>query len=149
MAKQKCQLWRGSLSRPSASTLNARDELKLCVIKDLLDGKTDVEHAAAKLHRSVRQVQRLKARAKKMGLSQLIHASRGRLPTNKISSETWEKVISLVRSKYVGIAFAELREILERNHSIVVGRESLRKQLRAAGVPPKRATRRHRAQDDN
>lgn len=131
------------------SASEANDELKRRVIKDLLEGKTNVQRAATKLNRSVRQVQRLKARATKLGLSQLIHASRGRRPTNKISPEIWERVISLVRSKYSGIAFAELRDILERNHSIVVGRESLRKQLRAAGLPPKRAAFKRRGQDNN
>ena len=116
----------------------ARPELRGDVLTALAKGEISVEEAAARLGRSVRQVYRIRARARKLGASQLRHGNVGRPPANKISAEIWEQVVSLVRSKYAGIPYYELQEILLRHHNISVGRESLRKRLRAAGIPSKR-----------
>jgi transposase len=103
----------------------------------LLEGTISVEDAAARLGRSVRQVYRIRARAREQGVS-LRHGNEGRTPPNKIAPEVWEEVIALARTVYAGIPHYELQGILLREHNISVGRESLRKKLRAAGIPSKR-----------
>lgn len=107
------------------------------IVLALLEGRISVKDAAAKLGKSVRQVYRIKARARERGV-QLRHGNEGRTPPNKIASEIWDEVIELARTVYSGIPYYELQEILRSEHNISVGRESLRKKLRAAGIPSKR-----------
>lgn len=114
------------------------DEKHLDVIIALVDGRMDIGEASRKLKKSVRQLYRLKARAKSSGIANLAHGNKGRVPANKISPATWEKVIALVRSKYNGLSYYALQEILAREHGISIGRESLRKKLRAAGINQKK-----------
>src|SRR5215813_10231128 len=114
------------------------DDLRLSVIIALIDGSIDVAEAATRLQKSVRQIYRIKARAQKSGLGSLAHGNRGRAPANKISAEVWEKVLTLARSQYSGLSYHDLKEVLAREHRISIGRESLRKRLRAAGLPLKK-----------
>jgi transposase len=107
------------------------------IVLALLEGRISVQEAARKLGKSVRQVYRIKARARERGVS-LRHGNEGRTPANKIAPEIWNEVIELARTVYAGIPYYELQEILLTEHSISVGRESLRKKLRAAGIPSKR-----------
>jgi hypothetical protein len=47
------------------------------IIQDLKHGKIDGTEAAKKLHLSVRQTKRLKARVTKLGLIGIVHGNRG------------------------------------------------------------------------
>lgn len=114
------------------------DDVRLSVIIALIDGSIDVAEAATTLQKSVRQIYRMKARAQKAGIGSLAHGNRGRAPANKISAEVWEKVLALARSEYIGLSYHELKDVLAREHRILIGRESLRKQLRAAGISMKK-----------
>ncbi|HMG32336.1 MAG TPA: helix-turn-helix domain-containing protein [Blastocatellia bacterium] len=118
-----------------------RPELRGDIITALARGDISVQQAAAKLGRSVRQVYRIRAKARQHGGAELRHGNIGRTPANKISAEVWERVVSLVRTKYTGVPYYELQDILRRHHNISIGRESLRKRLQAAGIPSKRDTR--------
>ena len=141
MAKQNCQ--RKARSTPNRQRpRESEDELKREVMKALLRGEIEIPDAAAMLRRSARQVYRIKAKAKAYGVGLLAHGNKGRRAPNRIGDETWERVIELARTMYSGVAYAELTEILITRHHIRVGRESLRKQLRAAGISPKRTPRR-------
>lgn len=77
----------------------------------------------------------------KDGLSGLLHGNRGREPANKADGRLWRRVLKLAAEKYRGINERHLQELLAREHSIGVCRESLRKRLRAAGLEPKRSRR--------
>lgn len=103
-----------------------------------MNGGLDVESAAKTLDLTVRQVYRLKAVAKRQGISGVLHKGRGRTPPNKIPLELWDMILGLARGEYRDLNDYELREVLARNHKILISRESLRKKLRAAGIPPKR-----------
>jgi transposase len=107
-----------------------------------VQGKIDPGEAAARLGRSVRQVYRMKAKARRLGASYLTHGNRGKIPANKISAEVRDEIVAVVQDHYTGLSHSELQEILSRDHGISVGRESLRKMLRAAGIPSKRQTAR-------
>jgi hypothetical protein len=50
-------------------------------------------------------------------------------------------VLKLAGDKYGGVNDRHLQELLAHKHSIEVGRESLRKRLRAADIAPKRSRR--------
>ena len=107
------------------------------IIQALLDKKLDVKSASKKLAISERQVYRLLAQARKQGTPSLLHGNTGKTPHNKIEPEVWEKIVALTRGFYSELNDRELQRALKRDYGINVGRESLRKQLRAAGIPPK------------
>lgn len=75
------------------------------------------------------------------GLAGLFHANRGRAPANKSDARLWQRVLKLAREKYRDLNDCHFQELLAREHSIDVCRESLRRRLRAAGLSPKRGRR--------
>ena len=121
--------------------LTMKDQQRVEVVQALMDSRLTVPQAAHVLGLSERQVWRLLTRARDDGLAGLLHAGRGREPVNKSDQRLWQRVLKLAAEKYRGVNDRHLQELLAREHSIEVGRESLRKQLRAAGLEPKRSRR--------
>jgi transposase len=121
--------------------LTKEENYRLEIIQALIKGKIDIKEATKLLALSQRQIYRLLAKVQQGDITCVLHANKGKKPTNKISDEIWQQVLSLVQQQYSGINDLHLQELLKRNHNLYVGRESLRKRLRAAGRTPKR---RHR-----
>ena len=121
--------------------LTKEEKNRLEIIQALIEGKLDVEDAATLLSLSVRQIYRLIARADEGSISSILHANKGRVASNKIADQLWERILLLVKQHYQGVNDRHLQEILRREHSIEVGRESLRKRLRLEGFAPKRKRR--------
>ena len=121
--------------------LTMKDQQRVEAVQALMDSRLTVPQAAHVLGLSERQVWRLLTRARDDGLAGLLHAGRGRAPVNKSDARLWQRVLKLAGEKYRGVNDRHLQELLAREHSIEVGRESLRKQLRAAGLEPKRSRR--------
>lgn len=118
------------------------------VIQAVLDQRMNVERAARILNRSIRQVYRLVSKARKQGLSNIVHGNIGRSPSNKIGEEVWSQVLFLARTRYRNANDHELQRILEEEHNLKLSRESLRKKLRASGINPRVKTS-HRQQEYN
>lgn len=118
-----------------------KDQERIEAVQALMDSRLTVEQAAQVLGLGERQVWRLLARAREDGISGLLHGNRGREPANKSDGRLWQRVLKLARERYGGVNDRHLQELLAREHSIDVCRESLRKQLRAAGLEPKRPRR--------
>jgi transposase len=116
--------------------LNSR--LRAQVIKAVKEGRLTVQRAAESLGKSPRQVYRLLAAARRGESTSLPHGNKGREPINKIPRKIWDEVIQLARNHYTVVSDLQLHRLLREQHNLTVGRESLRKQLRAAGIPPKR-----------
>src|SRR3990172_6509027 len=121
--------------------LTMKDKNKIEVIMAVMDGKIEVRDAGKILSRSCRQIYRMLASVRKEGISGLIHKNRGRKSLRRINDKTRDKIISLVGGEYGGINDIYLKEILEREEDIKIGRETLRKMLRKAGIAPKRKRR--------
>lgn len=121
--------------------LTMKDQQRIEVMQALMDARLTAAQAAQVLGRSERQVWRLLARARADSLAGLLHAGRGREPVNKSDERLWRRVLKLAAEKYQGVNDRHLQELLAREHGINVCRESLRKHLRAAGIPPKRSRR--------
>ena len=121
--------------------LTMKDTQRVEVIQALMDGRLTVAQAAQVLGRSERQVWRLLARARADGLTGLLHGNRGREPANKSDGSLWQRVLKLAGEKYQGVNDRHLQELLARQHSVHVCRESRRKRRRAAGLAPKRSPR--------
>lgn len=121
--------------------LTKEEKNRIEIIQAVIEGKLDVDAATTLLSLSVRQVYRLIARADEGNITSILHANKGRVVSNKIADQLWDWILSLVKQEYQGINDRHLQEILKRDHSIVVGRESLRKRLRLEGFAPRRKRR--------
>jgi transposase len=121
--------------------LTMREKTRIEAVQAVMDGRLTVAEAATALNLSERQLYRLLAAARTEGLTGLVHGNRGRTPWNKSDEALWKDVLRLVQKRYTDINDRHLQELLERNHSIRVHPEALRRHLRAAGIAPKRSRR--------
>lgn len=121
--------------------LTMKEEHRINVIQKVMDGRMTRGQAGAVLERSERQIYRLLSKARGFGIQGLIHSNKGRESPRKKPEAFWKRVLEIVRKRYRDVNDRHLQELLEREEEIRVGRESLRKQLRAAGITPKRKRR--------
>ncbi len=121
--------------------LTMREKTRIEAVQAVMDGRLSVAEAAHVLNLSERQVYRSLAAARDEGLTGLVHGNRGRTPWNKSDEALWKNVLRLVRRHYTGVNDQHMCELLEREHSISVHPEALRRRLRAAGLAPKRSRR--------
>jgi transposase len=121
--------------------LTMKEKQRIDAIQSVMDDKITVADASRVLGLSERHVWRLLAAIRANGLEAVSHGNRGRRPWNRADGGMWEEILALIRKRYANINDLHLKEILEREHQIVVGRESLRQKLRAAGIGPKRKRR--------
>jgi transposase len=121
--------------------LTMKEKTRVEAVQAIMDGRLSVAQAAHVLNLSERQVYRALAAAREQGLIGLVHGNRGRAPWNKGNEALWGSVLRLVQKRYTDINDCHLQELLEREHSIHVHPEALRRRLRAAGVAPKRKRR--------
>ncbi|MCP3960553.1 MAG: ISNCY family transposase [bacterium] len=79
-----------------------------------------------------------------------LYSNRGRPASNRLSAKTRQRVLELVKKKYVGFNDTHLCEVLAEREKIVLGRETLRSLLRREGLGPKRKrrVRQHRRRRD-
>jgi transposase len=121
--------------------LTMREKTRIEAVQAVMDGRLSVAEAAHVLNLSERQVYRALAAARGEGLTGLVHGNRGRVPWNKSDAALWSRVLRLVHERYTEVNDQHLCELLEREHSIQVHPEALRRHLRAAGIAPKRKRR--------
>jgi len=94
--------------------------------------------AAAMLRLSVRQVFRLKARVRTQGARGIIHGNTGRQPANAKPLSLRQRVLELHEAKFPKYNDYHFAEALEEEYQLKVNPETLRRWLRAGGIPAKR-----------
>lgn len=125
--------------------LKERQLVRLRVIETTFADRT-ARAAAAMLRLSVRQVFRLKARVHADGPGGIIHGNTGRQPANARPDSLRQHVLELHRTLFAKYNDYHFAEALEEEHQIKVPPETIRRWLRAAGIPAKR---RHRSQGNH
>lgn len=118
-----------------------KEKTRIEAVQAVMDGRLTAAEAATVLNLSERQVYRALAAAREQGLTGLVHGNRGRAPWNKGDEALWRRVLRLVQQRYTDVNDQHLCELLEREHSICLHPEALRRHLRAAGIAPKRRRR--------
>jgi transposase len=121
--------------------LTMKEKTRIEAVQAVMDGRLTAAEAATALNLSERQLYRCLAAAREEGLTGLVHGNRGRAPWNKSDEALWARILRLVRQRYTDVNDQHLQELLEREHSIRVHPEALRRRLRAAGRAPKRSRR--------
>ena len=122
-------------------TLTMQDQQRIEVLARWVAGAVTPAEAAALLGRSERTAWRLRARFLAEGVAGLVHGNRGRPSPRRVPAGTAERIVALVRERYRGANDCHLAELLATEEGIVVGRSTLRRLLREAGIPSPRRRR--------
>ena len=104
------------------------------IIQCLLDERITNGEASRSLSLSIRQIQRIKRRVSENGVRGVFHGNKGRKPVHAFSLDVRETVLSLFKEKYYDFNFSHLADYLLEAEDIQIGRETLRKWLRSAGL---------------
>jgi transposase len=124
---------------------------RLDVVTRLEKKQLPVVQAARVLGLTERQVRNLRAELRKRGRRAVIHGNAGRRPPNRLRHKTRTRILSLRRGKYRGdINDAHFTEKLVEDEKISVSLSTVRRVLRAAGIPAvrrRRPPRHHRRRD--
>jgi len=117
-------------------TLNAKQQRKVEILARLEAGVLDVTTAAETLGVEARQVRRLRARFRQEGMAAVIHGNAGCQPANRTDSTIVERIVALAgpQGKYDDLNVCHLQELLERDEDICIGRSTLDRLLKQAGV---------------
>lgn len=107
-------------------TMSTKEIDRLGVINRLVDRQIVAREAGEQLGLSVRQIKRLKKRLKKEGTLGLIHHSRGQSSNRKLNETIVDKIVGLLKTKYVGFGPTLAAEKLNEINNIKISDETLR-----------------------
>lgn len=107
-------------------TMSAKETDRLAVIVKLINKQINGTEASQQMRLTTRQVRRLKGRVKKYGAQGLVHRGRGVPSNRKIKQILADKIISLLRTVYVGYGPTLAAEKLSERNEIAVSDEALR-----------------------
>jgi len=129
-------------------TLNPKQQRTVEILTRLEVDVLDVGTAAQLLGVGVRQVCRLRARFRQEGMTAVIHGNCGRSPVNRTDAAVVAQIVALAGpdGKYHDLNTCHLQELLAQQEQIAIGRSTLDRLLKQAGVrrPAKRAPPVHR-----
>ncbi len=126
--------------------LSQKELQRVEVISRCVQGNLTCARAAELLDLSPRHVKRLKSRYRQGSAAALAHVSRGRPSPRRLPEPVRECILTLARTRYAGFNDHHLCEKLAAFEGLSLGRETLRRLLRAAGLgsPRKRRAPTHR-----
>ena len=120
----------------------SREECKrVRVMESVMVGRITLSAATEFLGVCYRQAKRIKCKYQELGIAGIVHGNRGRKPSNALDRKTCDKVVGLYQRTYFDSNDTHYTELLLERESIHIGRESVRKLLRGAGIKPKRKGR--------
>jgi transposase len=132
--------------RQGTFALSQKELQRVAVISSCVKGNLACARAASLLNLTPRHVKRLKSRLRQGGEAALAHASRGRPSHRRLPDRVRDRILHLARTTYVGFNDHHLCEKLVEKEGFSLGRETLRRLLRSAGIgsPRKRRAPTHR-----
>ncbi len=123
-------------------TVDRRDQQRIDVLTRWREGSLTAEEAGALLGTSQRTAWRLRRRFTALGADGIVHGNRGRPSPRRLAEATGARIVELARTRYRGVNDSHLAELLAEDEGIRVGRSSLQRLLRGAGVGTTRTRRR-------
>lgn len=114
--------------------LTMKENKRIKVLQEVIGKKITVSEAVRQIEVSERHGWRLLAKLKEGGPLALAHGNRGRPSDRQLSKEVKEMVINLRRTTYDGFNDRHFTDSLASEEKIKIGRESVRKWLRSAGI---------------
>jgi transposase len=116
--------------------LNPKQQREVEILTRLEAGALDPGSAAMLLGVSSRQIRRLRARFRQEGFEAVIHGNAGRIPANRTDPATLDRILALAgpEGKYRDLNVCHLKDILEQQEQIGIGRSTLDRLLKQAGL---------------
>jgi len=126
--------------------LSQKEQARLETLNRVLEGQLLVREAAMVFGVSERHTWRMLAAYRQHGAAAIAHGNRGRCPVNATPANVSRQVIELARTRYVGVNYTHLTELLEEQEGIALSRSTVRSILLNAGMasPRRRRPPRHR-----
>jgi len=118
--------------------LTTREQTRLQILNAVLERWWLVREAVEVLGVSERHVWRILAAYRKEGAAALSHGNRGRHPANTTPGGVKQRVVSVMRERYLGINHTHLTELLAERGGIVLSRSNVRRLLVGARLPSSR-----------
>lgn len=128
-------------------TLSRREMQRMQVLEQVVRKTVSLKGGAALMKVSYRQAKRLLARYRREGPKGLAHRHRGRSAPNARGQDVRQRVLTLHREVCGQFNDSHFVQMLEEREGLRIGRETVRRWLREAGIRPKRRRRppRHRS----
>jgi len=119
--------------------LNPKQQREVEILTRLEAGAVDGVTAAALLGVGTRQVRRRLAGFRQEGFAVVIHGNSGRSPANRTDPGLYERILVLAGpgGRYHDLNICHLQELLDEEERIVIGRSTLDRLLKQAGVRQK------------
>lgn len=131
-------------------TLTMKENRRLQVFQEVLSGERTVREASDAVRISERQGWRVLAAVREHAALGVIHGNRGKPCPFRIADEVRDQVVALRQGTYAGFNDRHFTDELRDEEKLNLGRESVRKLLRACGMasvkPVKK--RKHRCRRD-
>src|SRR5690348_15802469 len=114
----------------------------------LTSDKVTEEEAVTHLHCNMLTIRRLRQRWEEQGASCVLHGNTGRAPTHKTSVYVTQRLLELAAEagRHYDFNVCHMRSMLRRHEHLLIGRSTLDRLLKEAGIrparEPNRATRR-------
>jgi transposase len=133
--------------REEPISLSVAEQKRAMALNRVLAGEWTRGEAARVLGLSERHLRRLLAAYRQRGPQALAHGNRGRASARATPAETVARALELARGRYAGFNDQHLAEKLAEAEGLALARSTLRRILRAAGLPSPRRRRppKHRA----
>lgn len=128
--------------------MDSKEARRVAVIEQTLAGKFHNQQAAQLLECSVRQVQRLKKKAREEGPTAVLHGNRGRQPHNALPAAKQTEILHLATSQLKDCNYLHMQEVLDTEMGIKISYSSLSRLLRSHHIEtslPKRRRKCHRS----
>jgi len=121
--------------------LRRREVQRMQVLDQVLRGALSLKTATGIMKVCYRQAKRLLARYRREGAKGLAHRRRGQPARNALGPEVRERVLALHQDSYAQFNDTHFVEMLAEREGLRIGRETVRRWLREAGIRPKRRRR--------
>lgn len=121
--------------------LSQREMQRLQVLEQVVRKTLSLKEGSGLMRVSYRQAKRLVNRYLREGPKGLAHRHRGRSAPNARSPEVRSRVLRLHQEFYTQFNDVHFVEMLEEREGLRIGRETVRRWLREAGIGPKRRRR--------
>ena len=120
--------------RQEVMVMTAREAKRLYVVQQVVERTLRQRAAAELLACSVRQLRRWVVRVRQAGPPGIVHQLRGRPSNRRHPVRLQQRVVQLWQTQYRGFGPTLTQEKLAERDHIRVGRETVRRWLRAAGL---------------
>lgn len=121
--------------------LSTQEMQRLQVLGQVARGSMTLKAGAGLMGVCYRQAKRLLVRLRQEGPKGLAHRRRGRVAHNALGAELRERVVGLHQERYAKFNDTHFVQMLEEREGLRIGRETVRRWLRAAGIAAKRGRR--------